>query len=216
MTSSGAAAGKRGTAGGGFRPPRGRRARFPVSWKHPQRCLLRLRGGRTAKRLSGCYGNREREASLNSQGFELSLEEGKVSRTRTGDSGPDPAPRPPGAVRNLALDPPPRRRRSPSRAPTLPPSAGAQSRAANLRSGRAHPSPRWLLLSRATFLNLPGGRPFFSSTLPARRARWDPGPRPFPVSLPLTHLVSVLPPFSVPDAGRSRSTDGKSRSHLRE
>lgn len=123
----------------------------------------------------------------------------------------------PSSRRNRASDQRLRRRRSPSRAPPLPSCAGVQSRATNLRSGRAHRSPRWLLLSRATFLGHPRDRPFFSSTLPTRRARNpEPGPRPFPVSLPLTHLVFVLPPFSVPQAGRSRRTDGKSRSCLGE
>lgn len=99
-------------------------------------------------------------------------------------------------VRNRASDQPLRKRRSPSRAPPLPLCAGAQSRAGNLRSGRAHPSPRRLLLSRASFLGPPRNPPFFSSTLPTRRAKCrEPGPRPFSVSLFLTNLISVLPPF---------------------
>lgn len=79
------------------------------------------------------------------------------------------------------------------------------------------PSTRWLLWSRAAFLGFPRDRLFFSSTLPTRGGRCrEPGPRPFFVSLPLTHLVFIRPPFSVPGAGRIRSTDGKSRSRLRE
>lgn len=121
----------------------------------------------------------------------------------------------PEQLRNLASDRLLRRRRSPPRAPPLPPCAGAQSRSGNLRSGRAHPSPPWLILSRATFLGPPQDQPFFSSPFPTRRVRFrEPGPCPFSVSLPLTHLSSVLPPFTVPGAGRSRSADGKSRSYL--
>lgn len=121
--------------------------------------------------------------------------------------------------RNLAPDRPPRRRRSLPRSPPLPPCASAQIRAGNLRSSRAHPSPRSLLLTRAISLRLPRDQPFLDppSPLPTGRARCRaPGSRPFPVSLPLTHLASVLPPFTVPEAGRSRSADGKSRSSLRE
>lgn len=141
----------------------------------------------------------------------LSQEEGEVSRTRAGGSGTQCLS---GALRNLASDRPLRRRRRPSPALPLPPCAGAQSRAGNLRSGCAR-STRWLLLSRATFLGPPRDRLFFSSILPTQRARCrEPGPLPFSVSLSLTQLAVVLPPFSVPEAGRTRSTDGKSRSCL--
>lgn len=170
-----------------------------VSWKRPRLC-----------RRPVATATRTRRPSLTVRNSAPSLEEGKVSRTRAGGSGTRPR-----GVKNRASDQRLRRRRSPSRAPPFPSCAGAQSRATNLRSGRAHRSPRWLLLSRATFLGHPRDRPFFSFTLPAPRARSpEPGPGPFPVSLPLTHLVFVLPPFSVPQAGRSRRTDGKSRSCL--
>lgn len=139
-----------------------------------------------------------------------SRDEERVSRTRAVGSRTRPSP---GAVRNLVAHRPLRRRRNPSRFPHLSPCAGAQSRTGNLRSGRAHPSSRWLLLSLATFLGPPQDQPFFFSPFPTRRARCrKPGPCPSSVSLPLTHLASVLPPFSVPEAGRSRSADGKSRS----
>lgn len=35
----------------------------------PLRSLLRLRGGRTARRGNGCYGNQQRAASFNCQEF---------------------------------------------------------------------------------------------------------------------------------------------------
>lgn len=73
--------------------------------------------------------------------------------------------------RNLASDWPPRRRRSPSRSPPLPPCASAQSRTGNLRSSRAQPSPRFPLLTRATSLSPPRNRPRSPPTFPTRRAR---------------------------------------------
>lgn len=201
-------------SGGGFhaRPPGGGTAKLPLFRKCPLRRLLRLRSGGERARLRCCYSNQETAAVPN--GLESSTFPGvreSLAHACWGLWHPFASR----AVRNLASDRPLRRRRSPTRSPPFPLCAGAQSRAGNLRSGRAHPSPRCLLLSRATFLGPLRNRPFFSSALLTRRGRGrEPGPRPFSVSLLLTNLVSVLPPFSVPEAGRSRSADGKNRSCL--
>ncbi|XP_017748034.1 PREDICTED: uncharacterized protein LOC108542517 [Rhinopithecus bieti] len=74
-----------------------------------------------------------------------------------------------------------------------------------------HPSCCFCLAQPSQALREAG--PFFLSLFPSG----EPGAGnrdlvPFSVSLPLTHLASVFPPFSVPEAGRSRSTHEKSRS----
>nr|XP_024650574.1 uncharacterized protein LOC105488201 [Macaca nemestrina] len=74
-----------------------------------------------------------------------------------------------------------------------------------------HPSCCFCLAQPSQALREAG--PFFLSLSPPG----EPGAEnrylvSFSVSLPLTHLASVLPPFSVPEAGRSRSTHEKSRS----
>lgn len=59
------------------------------SWKCPLRCLPRLRSGRTAKRLSGCYGNQKRAAVLNCREFATFAggRAGSSTRTRPGGCG---------------------------------------------------------------------------------------------------------------------------------
>lgn len=57
------------------------------SWKCPLRCLPRLRSGRTAKRLSGCYGNQKRAAVLNCRDCATFAGGRAGSRTRTRPGG---------------------------------------------------------------------------------------------------------------------------------
>lgn len=141
--------------------------------------------------------------------------EGEDSRTRAEGSGSGGGGAFQEQLRNSASDRRLRRRRSPS-APPPPPSFTLRRRTKPRwqppQRPRAPFTPLAAFVSRS-LLRPSAGAALFSLPFPHPESQVPrAGTLPFSVSSPLTHLASVLPPFSVPGAGRSRSTDGKSRS----